>query len=61
MWNSGHLDYSELGNIPPSAAKDDNFAKGTEKCKIPGNLMDKEKESLEDHGCLKVQDLVDEE
>ena len=36
-------------------------AKGTEKCKILDNLLDKEVENFEDHGCPKDQDLVEEE
>ena len=61
VWNSGSLDYSELSNIPSRAVKDEYFAKGTEKCKIFGSLLDKEVENLEDQGCPKIQDLVDEE
>ena len=61
MWNSGRLDYSQLSNILPRAVKGEYFAKGKEKCQILGNLLDKRVENLEDHGCPKVQDLVDEE
>ena len=61
MWNSGCLDYSVLLNILPRAVKGEYFAKNTEKGKILGNLFDKEVEEFENHGCLKVQDLVDEE
>ena len=32
----------------------------TEKCKTLGNLLDKEVEKLEHHGCPKNQDLVNE-
>ena len=53
--------YSELSNILPRAVKGEHFAKGTAKCKFLGNLLDKVVESLQDHGCSKVQDLVDEE
>ena len=59
--NSGRLDYRELSNILPRAVNGEHFAKATEKFTILGNLLDKEVENLEDHGCLKVQDLVDEE
>ena len=59
VWNSGRLDYSELSNFLPRAVKAEYFAKGTEKCKTLGNLKDIEVENLEDHGCPKVQDLVD--
>ena len=31
-----------------------------EKCKILASLMDKAVENLDDHGCPKVQDTVDE-
>ena len=37
------------------------FAVSTEKCKILGNLLDKEVETSEDHGCPNFQDHVDEE
>ena len=50
--------YSELSNILPRALKGEHSAKGTEKCKIPGNLLNKEVEILEDP---KVQHLVGEE
>ena len=60
VWNSERLVYSELSNILPSAVKGEHLAKGTEKSKILGNILDKEVENLEDHGCRKVQDLVDE-
>ena len=60
VWNSGRLDYSELSNILPGAVKRQYFAKGTEKCKILRNLLDKEVENWQDYGCPKVQDLVDE-
>ena len=39
----------------------DYFAKGTEKSRILGNLLDREVESLEDRGCPKIQDLSDAE
>ena len=61
MCNSGRLDSSELSNILPRAVKREYLAKGTEKCTILGNLLDKEVEKLEDHGCPKVQEIVDEE
>ena len=61
VWNSGRLHYSELPNILPRDIKGEFFAKRTEKCKILASLMDKEVETLDDHGCPKVQDLVDEE
>ena len=61
VWISGRLDYSELSSILPRAVKGEYFAKRTEKCKILGNLLDKGVESLQDHGCPKFQELVDEE
>ena len=61
VWNSGHLDYSELSNILPRALKVDFFSKNLENCMILGKLLDKEVQNLEDHGCPKVQNLVDEE
>ena len=61
VWNSGRLDYIEISNMLLRAVKAEHFAKGTKICEILGNLLDKEAENLEDHGCPKVQDLVDEE
>ena len=60
--NSGHLNDRELPNILPSDINDvkgEYFAKRTEKCQLHSSLMGKEVENLEDHGCPKVQDLVD--
>ena len=50
-----------FSNILARFVNGDYFAKGTVKCKIPANLMDKEVENIDDHGCLKLQDLVDAE
>ena len=61
MGNSGRLDYSEHSNILPRPVKGEYFARGTEKCKILGSLMDKEVENLKDHGSPKVHDLSEEE
>ena len=58
MWNSGRLDYSELANVLLRAVKGKYFAKGAEKCKTFCNLLVKEVENSESHGCPKVQDLV---
>ena len=55
------MDYSALSNILPRAEKGENFLQGTKKRNILGNLLNKEVEDLEYHGCPKVQDLVDEE
>ena len=61
MWSSGCLDYSVLVNILPRDLMGEYFAKGSEKGTIYGNLMEKDEETSEDHGCPKVQDLVDED
>ena len=61
VWSSGRLHYSELPKILHRPVKGEDSAKGTENCKIFGNLLDKEVENLEDHGCPKVQELIDEE
>ena len=60
VWNSGRFDYSGFSNILPTAVNREYSAKRTEKCIILGNLLDKEVEKLENRGCLKVQDLLDE-
>ena len=52
-WNSG----SELQNILQRAAKTGNFPEGTEKCKIPGKILDIEVENWNDHGCSNFRDL----
>ena len=61
VWKTEGLDYSEISNMLTRAVKGEYFAKGTENCKILGNLLDKDVEILEEHGCAKVQDLVDDE
>ena len=61
MSNSRCLNYSELPNILRRDVKAKYFAKGTEKCKILYNLLDKEVGNLDDHGCPKSRDLVDRE
>ena len=61
VWNSGCLDYTERADILPRAVKGEYFGRRTEKCKFFGNSLDKEVEKLEDHGCSKLQDLVDKE
>ena len=61
VWNRCRLDHIQLSNIFPRAVKGVCFAKGAENCNVLGNLLDKEVENLEDHGFLKVQDLVDKE
>ena len=59
VWNSGCLDHSELANILSRAVKGKHFAKRTEKCRIRGNLLEKEMDNLKDHGCPKIQGLRD--
>ena len=61
VWNSRRLDYSELSNILPRAVNGEYFARRLEKCKILRNLLEKELENSEDHGCPEVQDLIEEE
>ena len=51
---------SKLSISLSRAVKGEYFAKGTEKCKLLGNLLDKEVENLEVQGCPKVPDHVDE-
>ena len=58
LWNSGHLDFSDLSIILSNEVKSEKFAKRTEKCMNHGSLMCKEMENWEDHGCPKVQNLV---
>ena len=57
MWNIGCLKNGELTKIPPKDVKANCSAKGIEKCKICGNLMDKDVENSDDHGCSKIRDL----
>ena len=52
------LDNSELPNFLLKVIKAECFAIEAEKCKILGNLMDKEVVNLDDHGCPKVRDIV---
>ena len=61
VWNSGRLDYSELPNFVPSDVKGEYFAKRTEKYKILGCFLAKDVDNLANHGCPKVQDLLDEQ
>ena len=55
VWNSDCLDYSELALFLHGAAKGESFAINSEKCKVLGTLKKEQLESLDDHGCLKVQ------
>ena len=60
MWTSGRFDYIVLSNIVSRNVKGEYFPQETEICKILVGVLDKELEKLDDHGCPKVQDLVDE-
>ena len=42
VWNSGHLDYSELPNILATNLRREYFAKGIEKFKFLGSLVGKD-------------------
>ena len=58
VWNSGSLDYSELLNVHLGVSKEEHFEKVTEKCMILTCLVDIEPENLDDYGCPKVKNLV---
>ena len=60
VWKSGCLDYSEIPSILPRGVRGLYFANGSEKCQILGNFFDKEVEDLDDLGCPKLRDLVEE-
>ena len=59
VWNKGCLDYSGLPNVLPKDIKAEDFPKWTEKWKTLGNLMYEEVQIFDDHGWLKIWDLVD--
>ena len=59
--NSGRLYYSELPNILASDVKGEYIAKEQKQSETLGSLLGKELENMDDHGCPKVQDIVDEE
>ena len=59
MWNSESLVYSDLQNLPFKDLKANYTSEGRRKCKNLSNLMDKEVENLDDHGCPKFQELVE--
>ena len=58
--NSGHLKVSELSNILPRYIQGEYFAKRAEKRQILDTFLEKWLENLDEHGCPKVQNLVDE-
>ena len=53
------MDYSEFQNVLPKNIKAITFARASEKCKICGNLREKDVVNLIDHGCFKTRDLYD--
>ena len=55
------MEKSELPNFLPRVLLREKFADGAEECKIFGNLIDKEKENLDDHGWPQPRKLVDPE
>ena len=57
VWNKGFLYYSVLLNNLLRDVRRENFAKGTENCTTLGNLLGKDAENLDDHGCPKYRDL----
>ena len=59
MWNSGSLVYSYLQNVLLKDFKANYTSEGRKKCKSLSNIMVKEVESLDDHGCPKIQELVE--
>ena len=61
VWNSGSLDCTEIPIFFQKDVKGEYFAKGTEKRKILGNFLDKKVENLDEQGCPKFQDFVDED
>ena len=56
---SGCSEYSELSNILPRDLKVKYFSKGTEKLRILLTFLDKELETMGDHGCPEIRDLVE--
>ena len=55
------MEYSELQNIRLEDVNRENFAQGTEKCKLFGNLMDKDDQKLGGSRLPQVWKLVDHE
>ena len=60
-WKNRCLDYRELPNIFSGDVKGYYFEERTETRKNLGNFLGKEVENMNDHRCLKIRDLVDEE
>ena len=56
LWKFG---YNELQNVVTRNGKAQYLATGTKKGKILSNLLEKVMENLCDHGCLKIQELVE--
>ena len=60
VWSSGKLDYEKLFAIfyDINVMNAEVFAKGLEMCRLLSNLLRRNLENLDDHGCPKTQDLV---
>ena len=59
-WSSGKLDYEKLFAVfyDIKVMNAEVFAKGLEKCRLLTTLLGQNVETLDDHGCPKIQDLV---
>ena len=57
VWNTGFLDCCQVFNVRLRDVKCHYVAKGPNKCKVLGNLMDTDSENLIDHGCPKIRDF----
>ena len=60
-WSSGKLDYDKLFAIfyGIKVMNAEVFAKGLEKCRLLSSLLGQNIEKLDDHGCPKIQNLVE--
>ena len=60
-WSSGKLDYDKLFAIfyDIKVMNAEVFAKGLEKCRLLSSLLGQNIEKLDDHGCPKIQNLVE--
>ena len=61
-WNSGKLKYSKLFAVfyDITVMNAEVFAKGIEKCRLLTGLLGQNVDNLDDYGCPKTQDLVEE-
>ena len=59
-WSSGKLEYEKLLAVfyDMKLLNAEVFAKGLEKCRLLTNILGRNVENLDNHGCLKIQDLV---